>query len=134
MLRVLVVDDKPVFRRQLHHLLARAGLVIVGEVDDIASAAEIVAAQPPDLALVDIVLPDIDGLEGTRRLLALAPSLRVILTSAYRDWDGIMQAAALAAGAEAFVAKDDLDMAMVRAWLRRPAGTPGGKGGQTIGT
>jgi DNA-binding NarL/FixJ family response regulator len=116
MTRVLIVDDKPAFRRQLRQLLTRAGLTVVGEVGDIPEAETLVQALQPDLAVVDVILPDVNGLEGTPRLKALAPNLRVILISAHRDRAELFQAAAEEAGAEAFISKDDLDLEVVRAW------------------
>ena len=73
-------------------------------------------ALQPDLAVVDVMLPGVNGLDGTSRLKALAPSLRVILVSAYRDCADIFQAVAEEAGAEAFVVKDDLDWRLVQVW------------------
>lgn len=122
MTRVLIVDDQPAFRRVLGQLLARAGLVIVGEAGTIAEAEDLVQARQPDLAVVDVMLPGVNGLEGTRRLKAMAPNLRVILVSAYRDRADQFQAAAAQAGAEAFIPKDDLDLSVVRAWGEKKGG------------
>ncbi len=120
MTRVLIVDDQPAFRRQLRRLLAYAGLTVVGEAGDIPEAEAQVRALQPDLAVVDVMLPGVNGLEGTPRLKALAPALRVFLVSAYRDRAELFRTAAQEAGAEAFIAKDDLDMNVVSAW-RRPS-------------
>jgi two-component system nitrate/nitrite response regulator NarL len=114
--RVLIVDDQPAFRLQLHRLLERAGMDVVGEVGDIPAAEAQVAALQPDLAVVDVMLPGISGLAGVPRLKALAPGLRVILVSAYRDQAHVFRDAAAQAGAEAFVQKDDLDLAVVDSW------------------
>ena len=116
MTRVLIVDDRPAFRRQLRPLLIRARLIVVGEAGDIAEAEAQVQALQPDLAVVDVVLPGVNGIEGTARLRALAPTLRVILISAQRDRADVFRTAAAKAGAEAFVSKDDLDLSTVRAW------------------
>jgi DNA-binding NarL/FixJ family response regulator len=116
MTRALIVDDQPVFRRQLRLLLTHAGLTVVGEAGDIPSAENLVQKLQPDLAVVDVMLPGLNGLEGTPRLKVLAPNLRVILISAQRDRAGLLRSAAEEAGAEAFYAKDDLDLAVVRAW------------------
>jgi DNA-binding NarL/FixJ family response regulator len=116
MTRVLIVDDQPAFRRVLGQLLTRAGLVIVGEAGTIAEAEYLVQTKRPDLAVVDVMLPGVNGLEGTPRLKALAPNLRVILVSAYRDQAEIFRTAAEEVGAEAFIPKDDLDLSVVRAW------------------
>ena len=118
MTRVLIVDDQPSFRHQLRQLLIYAGLEVVGEACDIPTAEGLVQSLCPDLAIVDLMLPGINGLEGTRRLKVVAPSLRVILVSAYRDHAEAYRAAAQEAGAEGFIAKDDLDLKVVRAWAR----------------
>jgi DNA-binding NarL/FixJ family response regulator len=118
MTRVLIVDNQPSFRRQLSQLLAYAGLEVVGEAGDIPTAEEALHSLQPELAVVDIVLPGINGLEGARRLKARLPGLRVILISAYRDRAEVFRTAATEAGAEAFVSKDDLDLDIVQAWQR----------------
>ena len=118
MTRVLIVDDQPAFRRHLRQLLTYAGLTVVGEAGDIPAAEAQVRALQPDLAVVDVRLPGVNGLEGTVRLKALSPNLRVILVSAYRDQAEVFQTAAEEVGAEAFIAKDDLDLGVVQAWQR----------------
>ena len=110
--RVLIVDDQPSFRRQLRRLLTRAGLTVVGDAEDIATAREMVRELQPDIAIVDVMLPGISGIEGVPQLKALATNLKVILVSAYHNFTD----AALQAGAESFVPKDQLDVATVRSW------------------
>jgi DNA-binding NarL/FixJ family response regulator len=100
----------------LRHLLTLAGLNIVGEAGDIPEAEEQVRATRPDLAIVDVMLPGINGVEGAARLKALAPNLRVILISAYPDRVNVFRQAAQDAGAETFIPKDALDLEMVRSW------------------
>jgi two-component system response regulator DevR len=117
-MRVLIVDDQPAFRRQLRALLNHAGLVVAGEAGTIAEAEIQVQAIRPDLAIVDVMLPEVNGLEGTPRLKTIARNLRVILVSAYRDHADIFRSAAKEAGAEAFISKDDLDLAMVQGWKK----------------
>ncbi len=114
--RVLIVDDQPAFCQGLRDLLTRAGFDVVGEAMDIQEAEALVRTVQPDLAVVDVILPGVNGIEGTRRLLAVAPDLRVIVVSAHRDRADLFQAAAREAGAEAFVSKDDLDIDLVRGW------------------
>ncbi len=114
--RVLIVDDQPAFCQGLRDLLTRAGFDVVGEAMDIQEAEALVRTVQPDLAVVDVILPGVNGIEGTRRLLAVAPDLRVIVVSAHRDRADLFQAAAREAGAEAFVSKDDLDIDLVRSW------------------
>jgi DNA-binding NarL/FixJ family response regulator len=116
MTRVLIVDDQPTFRRQLRRLLHHAGLTVVGEASDIAEAEVLVRTLTPDLAVVDVALPGINGLEGIPRLKAVASALRVILISAHRDQAALLHAAALQAGAETFILKDDLELSVVQDW------------------
>jgi DNA-binding NarL/FixJ family response regulator len=116
MTRVLIVDDQPTFHRQLRRLLSFAGLEVVGEATDIPAAEELARSLQPDLAVVDIMLPEINGLEGTRRLKRILPGLRVFLVSAYADQASVYTASAREVGAEAFLAKDEIDLKTVQAW------------------
>ena len=116
--RVLIVDDQRVFRHHLRQLLVYAGLDVVGEAADIAEAERLVQTLQPDLAIVDVMLPGVNGLEGTPRLQALQPNLRVILISAQLNHANAFQKAAHEAGAETYIPKDDLNLAVVRAWDR----------------
>ncbi len=116
MTRVLIVDDLPTFHRQLRQLLSLAGLEVVGEATDIPAAEEMARACQPDLAVVDIMLPGINGLEGTLRLKRMLPHLRVFLVSAYADQASVYAASAREVGAEAFLAKDEIDLNTVLAW------------------
>jgi len=114
--RVLIVDDQPDFRRHLSRLLSRAGFENVDEADTIGAAVTSVAANCPDLALVDLMLPDVGGLEGTPRLKALCPSLRVIVISVLGNQCESLRAAAVAAGAEDFFPKDMLNLEVAKSW------------------
>lgn len=118
MTRVLIVDDQPAFRRQLRRLLTYAGFDVVGEAADIPAAEALAERLRPDLAVVDVMLPGVSGLEGVGRLKAHAPHLRVVLVSAYADRAAMLQEAASSAGAEGFVPKDLLDVTVVSAWGR----------------
>jgi len=116
MTRILIVDDQPSFRLQLRQLLSLAGLETVVEAGDIPTAVELSRSHQPDLAIVDVVLPGINGFEGVALLKSVVPNLRVFLVSAHRDRAEIFQAAAHQAGAEAFITKDDLDLDLVNQW------------------
>jgi DNA-binding NarL/FixJ family response regulator len=118
MTRVLIVDDQASFRHQLRQLLSCAGLEVVGEASDIPTAEGLVQSLRPDLAIVDLMLPGLNGLQGTQRLKTTAPWLRVMLVSAYRDHAAAYRIAAQQAGAEDFFAKDELTLSVVRTWLK----------------
>lgn len=113
MTNILIVDDQPVFRRQLCGLLRRAGLDPVLEAGDIPSAETLARSTQPDLALVDVMLPGISGIEGVQRLKRAAPCMRIVLVSAYRDAFELFQESARAVGAETFISKDKLDFEMI---------------------
>jgi len=116
MTRILIVDDQASFRQQLRQLLNVAGLDTVAEAGDIPTAVELCSNLLPDLAIVDVILPGISGLEGVPLLKNAAPGLRVFLVSAHRDQAHVFQVAALQAGAEAFISKDDLEFDLVSQW------------------
>jgi DNA-binding NarL/FixJ family response regulator len=120
MTRVLIVDDQPAFRAQLRQLLTQAGLTVAGEAGDIPEAEARLAAVEADLAVVDLMMPGPNGLEGAARLKALRPALRVIVISALKNHRQALQAAAVEAGAEKFVAKDDLELPLVQGWATVP--------------
>jgi CheY-like chemotaxis protein len=103
---VLVVDDDAQFRSLAARMLRADDMVVVGEAATVREALEVAAAVRPDAVLVDVGLPDGDGLMLTRRLAALPWQPRILLTSS--DRDATTDEAAREAGAVGFVAKDDL--------------------------
>jgi two-component system, NarL family, nitrate/nitrite response regulator NarL len=118
MTRILIVDDQIAFRRRLGQLLVYAGLEVVGEAGSIDEAQPIAAQQQPDLAVVDVMLPGMNGIDGVPMLKAAAPKMRVILLSAYDDRTHLFRQAALEAGAEAFLSKDELNFDRVAGWKK----------------
>ena len=103
---VLVVDDDPEFRRLAGRLLAASGLTVVGEADSVAAALAAAARLEPSAILLDVELPDGDGITLARELAALSWRPRVLLTSI--DGDITTSDEARNAGARAFVHKADL--------------------------
>ena len=79
--RVLIVDDHASFRATARQLLEAEGYEVVGEAGDGASALEAVARLHPDIVLLDVQLPDMDGFEISRQLCANGASPKVVLTS-----------------------------------------------------
>jgi DNA-binding NarL/FixJ family response regulator len=103
---VVVVDDHPSFRRCACAMLAAEGFEVVGEAEDGAGAIALVPDLAPDLVLLDIQLPDIDGFEVAARLLARDPGLAIVLISSRdRSQYGLLVEAS---GARGFVAKSEL--------------------------
>jgi DNA-binding NarL/FixJ family response regulator len=117
---VLVVDDDAGWRGLAARILMEEGMIVAGEAATAADALEMAASLRPDAALVDLGLPDGDGLTLTRRLAALPWRPRVLLTSA--DRDATTPEAALDAGAVGFVGKDELPDAGVAQLLGREYG------------
>src|SRR5512133_2400198 len=76
--RVLIVDDNGAFRAAARQLLERAGFAVVAEADSGAGGIEQARAHSPDLAIVDVQLPDFDGFEVAARLAELEAAPRVI--------------------------------------------------------
>ena len=103
---VLVIDDDPEFRKLARRLLVDNGLNVVGEAETVASALAAASRLEPAALLVDVELPDGDGITLTRELVQLPWQPRVILTSI--DGDITTTEEARAAGARAFIGKADL--------------------------
>jgi DNA-binding NarL/FixJ family response regulator len=103
---VLVVDDDPEFRELAGRLLAFSGLTVVGEAGSVAEALVVAVRLEPAAALVDVELPDGDGIALARELAALAWHPLVVLTSI--DGDITTTDEARSVGARAFVNKADL--------------------------
>jgi len=109
--RVLVVDDHAVFRESLKILLeTRDDLCVVGLAGDGREAVEMASASRPDVVLMDLVMPEVNGIEATRRIVRLRPATRVIALTMYADTESVHEA--LAAGARGYLVKK-VDAAMV---------------------
>jgi len=112
-LTVLVVDDNIRYRQQLSHLIGRIRPTsILYEAGNISEAVKLGQQVRPQLALIDVVLEDEDGIQCARQLRRVSPSTRMVVVSAYPDRGFRRQA--LSAGAVAFVDKKDLDRASLR--------------------
>jgi DNA-binding NarL/FixJ family response regulator len=104
-IEVMVVDDHPVFRQGLRNVLAmHQDICIVGEATDGPEAIGRAQELLPDVVVMDINLPTLNGLQATRRLKALCPRISVIMLTAYDDEEQAYHA--IRAGASAYYAKD----------------------------
>lgn len=103
-IRILVVDDHPLFREGLARTLGEEeGFVILGQVEDGAAALEAWLRLAPDVGLVDVSMPGIDGIETVRRLVARDPSAKLLMLTSSEDSGDVI--AALDAGASGYVTK-----------------------------
>lgn len=106
MLSVLLIDDDPTFRTLARRVLSLGGLEIVGEADCARDGVAAADTLRPDAILVDVGLPDADGVTVARELAALPWAPRVLLTSV--DADATTPAVARDCGALGFVPKHEL--------------------------
>lgn len=110
---ILLVDDNRRYRSQLRRMVGKScPSAIIHEAENIATACALTRQVIPQLALVDVVLGEENGIHCTQRLKALLPTMRVILISAYPDREFHRQG--LEAGATAFLDKKDLDVASLQ--------------------
>lgn len=118
--RVLVVDDAEELRSLIRLRLERAqDLVVVGEAGDGLEAVERARELQPDVVLLDIAMPEMDGLEALPLIREAVPGVRVIVMSAFNE--GTMGEQAVQAGACAYVVKGEPLTALVEL-IRTPAG------------
>jgi DNA-binding NarL/FixJ family response regulator len=103
--RILIADDHPLFRAALIQLLSGSpGLEVVGEASDGREAVELCRRLRPELVLMDIKMPEIDGLEATRKIKQEMPSTIILMLTAWEDPNHLLEA--LKAGAAGYVLKD----------------------------
>jgi DNA-binding NarL/FixJ family response regulator len=104
-IRVLVADDQPLVRSGFRMILdERPDIELVGEAEDGVGAVELARKLRPDVILMDVRMPRLDGVEATRRLLAEGSSARILILTTF-DLDEYVYAA-LQAGASGFLLKD----------------------------
>ena len=119
--RVLVVDDQALFREALVTLLgARPEVEVVGEAGDGQQALERAAALQPDVVLMDLHMPVLDGIAATRRLRVEQPGVRVLALTTFDDDEDVF--AALRAGALGYLLKDVSSDRLVEALLSAARG------------
>lgn len=115
MIRVLICDDQALVRAGLRMMLeAQPFLVVVGEAGDGRQAIDLASRLKPDVVLMDIRMPGVDGIEATRQILASAPDdLRVLVLTTFDEDEYVY--AALRAGASGFMLKSAPPADLVRA-------------------
>jgi two-component system response regulator DegU len=103
-IRLMLVDDHRMLREGLRRSLEEEGFYVVGEAADGEAAVRLVPAAKPDVILMDVSMPDMDGIEATKRILQNAPEPRVVMLTMHADKDLIDQA--IKAGAVGYLTKD----------------------------
>ncbi len=104
-IRVLIADDHPLFRDGMHGLLdSEADTEVVGEAKTGEEAVELAEALQPDVILMDIKMPGINGIEATREVVSRSPHIGVLVVTMFEDDDSVF--AAMRAGARGYLLKD----------------------------
>src|SRR5207245_1759686 len=104
-IKVLLVDDQPLLRAGFRLILqGELGIAVVGEAADGARAVDMTKVLSPDVVLMDIRMPGVDGIEATRRILDIMPDVRVLMLTTFDLDEYIVEA--LRAGASGFLLKD----------------------------
>lgn len=105
MIRVLIVDDHSVVRRGLEQLLdSHPDMTVVGSAGDGEQAIELAAELRPDVILMDLSMPVLDGVQATKRITAATPGSNVVVLTSFADQRRILDA--LSAGAAGYILKD----------------------------
>jgi DNA-binding NarL/FixJ family response regulator len=121
MTTIVLADDHPIVRQGMRGLLElEPGFVVVGEAGDGREAVELVERLQPDVAILDLMMPELNGLEVARRALRLSPRTRVVILSMYSDEPHVLEA--LRAGAMAYVLKGTSTETLIYALREAMAG------------
>jgi len=113
-LRILIAEDHPLFRKGVISLLSSVpDFEVVGEATTGEEAVVRAEQLQPDVVLMDLQMPEVNGIEATRRILQESPSIRVLVVTLFEDEDSVFMA--LRAGARGYVLKDSDEEEMVHA-------------------
>jgi len=103
-IRLLLADDHRMIREGLRRSLSELGFSVVGEARNGADALDLAAALRPDVVLMDVTMPELDGVEATRQLKVRQPEVKVVVLTMHADHDILTQA--IRAGANGYLVKD----------------------------
>ena len=121
MIRVFLVDDHEIVRRGIAHLMdAEADMAVVGEAGSLHEAARRILATAPDVAVLDVRLPDGSGIDLCRDIRSARPGVACLILTAYDDDAALMSA--VLAGANGYVLKDIRSRELIGAIRRAAAG------------
>lgn len=113
-LRVLIADDHPMFRHGVQTLLASTpGLAVAGEARTGQEAIDLAETLQPDIILMDLQMPELNGIQATRQILAANPQIRILMVTMFEDDASVFTA--MKAGARGYILKDADKPDMLRA-------------------
>ncbi|MCL6544104.1 MAG: response regulator transcription factor [Bryobacteraceae bacterium] len=122
-IRILLADDHALVRRGLHYLLERAnGIQVAGEASDGREAVRLAEELRPDIVIMDIGMPNLNGIEATAQIVKKNPAIGVIILSMHADETYLVRA--LSAGAKGYLLKDSAENDLIRAVHTVHAGKP----------
>jgi two-component system, NarL family, response regulator NreC len=114
MIRILLADDHAMVRKGFRMILeAQADMEIIGEAGNGREAVELAESLRPDLIVMDVAMPELNGIEATRRLAVSSPRTRVLALSMHKD--SVYVREILRAGARGYLLKDSIDSDLVNA-------------------
>jgi DNA-binding NarL/FixJ family response regulator len=111
--RVLIADDHELYRRGVRDLLLARSFDVVGEAAEGGEALDQAVAYKPDVVVMDVAMPGMNGIEATRKIKEQVPETNVVVISASDDDDQIFEA--IQAGVSGYILKDDNATALVQA-------------------
>ena len=113
-LRVLIADDHPLFRKGMRALLTvTPEIEVVGEAATGQETIELAATLQPEVIIMDLQMPGVNGIEATRQILQVSPHIRILVVTLFEDDESVFTA--LRAGARGYILKDAKEEEMVRA-------------------
>lgn len=112
-IRILIVDDHPLLREGLRTLLTRAGMEVIGEAANGHQAVEKARQLVPDVILMDLVMPEMDGLQASRAILQETPTARILILSSFGDDEKALPA--IRSGVAGYILKDTLPQELLEA-------------------
>lgn len=124
---VLIVDDAPDVRALVRRVLEIGGFAVAGEAGDGRAGVEMAAALQPDVVLLDLAMPVLDGLEALPEIRAGAPKAAVVVLTGFAD--ETLRATAASLGARGFLLKDNLVGTLTQALTTVLCSRPGAEGG-----
>ena len=122
-IRILLADDHNLFRQGLHRIIqSQEGLQVVAEASSGLQAIEMAKLHQPDVAIVDIAMKELNGIEATGQILKFSPRTAVLILSMYSDERYVLRA--VRAGARGYLLKDTLEEGLVEAIRALHRGQP----------